>query len=251
MIQDQIANFFEKNGWVKIEKFLDVNMCNLFYHHVILADKRYDYVTEKFGEKFIDTDVYGIKNDTQALGDYSKYGDPIFDALLSIVTEHFENFTNLKLNPSYTYHRLYTTGTELLRHKDRPSCEISGTLCLGYDITNVDEKKYPDYNWPMFVGTKDGKENEPGLPVRLNPGDLLIYKGCDVEHWREPFLGKNQAQLFLHYNEKKGIFDIMNDGRAILGLPSYFRDTESIKKNYVEGLNIVEKNKNKIKKFIE
>ena len=103
----------------------------------------------------------------------------------------------------------------------------------------------------MFVGTKDGKENEPGLPVRLNPGDLLIYKGCDIEHWREPFLGKNQAQLFLHYNEKKGIFDIMNDGRAILGLPSYFRDTESIKKNYVEGLNIIEKNKNKIKKFIE
>ena len=56
-----------------------------------------------------------------------------------------ETMTSLELVPTYSYHRLYTTGTELKRHKDRPSCEISTTLCLGYDISNLDDKK--EWNW--------------------------------------------------------------------------------------------------------
>jgi len=25
--------------------------------------------------------------------------------------------------------------------------------------------------------------------VLLNSGDMLIYRGCDLEHWRDPFEG--------------------------------------------------------------
>ena len=28
------AKFFEEHRWVKIDKFIDQNMCNLLYHHV-------------------------------------------------------------------------------------------------------------------------------------------------------------------------------------------------------------------------
>ena len=36
------------------------------------------------------------------------------------------------------------------------------------------------------------------------PGDGLVYKGCDVLHWREEFEGDFQAQVFLHYVNKNG-----------------------------------------------
>jgi len=127
--------------------------------------------------------------------------------------------TGKDLVPTYTYHRLYTEGTELKRHKDRPSCEISTTVCLGYDNKNVDASVYPDWDWPMFIKEPDGTE----IPVHMKPGDMIIYRGCELEHWREPLWGNNHAQVFLHYNEKGGEYDIPFDGRPLLGLGSQFR----------------------------
>ena len=49
---------------------------------------------------------------------------------------------------------------------------------------------------------------------------MVIYKGCDVEHWRNKFIGLNHAQVFLHYNDKNGKFKEQYDGRKFLGLPS-------------------------------
>lgn len=240
--------FFKKNSWVKVENFVELNMINLFYYHILLAEKRLDYLLEKFGKKYVDPDVYGNKEDTQALGSYSKYGEPIFDALLSMITPHLEFFTGLKLNPSYTYHRLYKNNAELKRHKDRPSCEISVTLCVGFDNNNLENK---NFNWPIYVGPKNGKENETGVPVYLNPGDILIYKGCDLEHWRDPFIGNNHAQIFLHYAEKSVKNEnILNDGRPLLGLPAFYRNNKAVENNYVKNLSLFEKNKNNEEKEI-
>ena len=134
-----------------------------------------------------------------------------------------EKNTGLKLNPTYSYTRLYKKGDILKRHKDRFSCEISTTLNLGGD------------NWPIFLEpkknigtTKDGfltATNNKGKKVNLNPGDMLIYKGNIVEHWREAFTGNDCVQTFLHYNNvltknsDKNIFD----GRPHIGLPDYFK----------------------------
>jgi len=139
--------------------------------------------------------------------------------------------TGLDLIPTYSYHRLYTQGTELKRHKDRPSCEISTTLCLGYDNSNVDATKYPDWDWPMFVGPKSGEKGTDGMPIHMKPGDMLIYRGDIVEHWREPLWGLNHAQVFLHYNEKSGQYNIAYDGRPVLGMPATFRSQEALKMN--------------------
>jgi hypothetical protein len=103
------------------------------------------------------------------------------------------------------------------------SCEISTTLNLGGDP------------WPIYlspkenVGIPDGKtitasSNVKGIKVNLKPGDMLIYKGMELEHWREPFEEENCAQVFLHYNEvsKEGKLN-MFDKRPHLGLPSWFK----------------------------
>ena len=229
------AKFFEENGWVKIDKFLTEDMINLLYHHVQLEAARLSYMEEiKNGTDeniIIDERIHGTFTDTQAPGDFSKYGDPIFDTLLSVSLEKMQELTGKKLIPTYSYHRLYTTGTELKRHKDRPSCEISTTICLGYDVSNVDANTYPDWDWPMYVGPQTGEKGTKGMPIHMKPGDMLIYKGHVVEHWREPLWGNNHAQAFLHYNEKNGEFDIPYDGRPLLGMPGKYRSEESLEKN--------------------
>ena len=77
--------------------------------------------------------------------------------------------------------------------------------------------------WPIFVDPTKQK-NQKGVEVNLNAGDLLIYKGNILEHWREPFDGNECCQVFLHYNDvdKQGK-DNKFDGRPYLGLPGQFR----------------------------
>ena len=123
-----------------------------------------------------------------------------------------EKTTGLKLTPNYTYARIYKPGDELKRHKDRFSCEISTTLNLGGD------------KWPIFIEPSE-KEGMKGVSVNLKPGDMLVYRGNILEHWREPFKGKDCAQVFLHYNntKTKGSKENMFDKRPHLGLPSWFK----------------------------
>ena len=42
-----------------------------------------------------------------------------------------------------------------------------------------------------------------GKAINLKPGDAVIYKGCDVKHWREPYEGDYHIQTF-HYVDANG-----------------------------------------------
>ena len=50
---------------------------------------------------------------------------------------------------------------------------------------------------------------------------MLIYSGCELEHWRKPFEGDLCGQVFLHYNHADGRFAKTNlyDKRPLLGIP--------------------------------
>ena len=228
----QTSSFFEENGYVILKGFLDKSVANFLYHYTLLEEKRLDYINDKYAtelykpcnryptkDKFIEN-IYGTKNETQALGDLSRYGDLVFDTILDMSTKHICNYTNLVLYPTYSYHRLYTQGTELKRHKDRPSCDISTTLCLGYDSSNLNE----EYNWPIFMGPNNGKRNEQGVAVYLEPGDMVVYRGCFLEHWREPLLALNHSQVFLHFTTDKSL---EKDGREVYGIDGTFREEQT------------------------
>ena len=165
--------------------------------------------------------LVGTFKDKQVPGSYAKYGDRLMETLLVKTIPVMENRTGLKLVPTYAYCRLYRKGNILKRHKDRPSCEISTTLCLGGDP------------WPIFIDPTGSdnvideykgimKPNAPkGIKYLLKPGDMIIYSGCELEHWREPFEGKLCGQVFLHYNHQNGPFSKTNlfDKRPLLGIP--------------------------------
>ena len=54
---------------------------------------------------------------------------------------------------------------------------------------------------------------------------MLLYSGCDLEHWREEFKGKDCGQVFLHYNKAKSKTAKENqfDKRPFVGLPSWYK----------------------------
>ena len=153
----------------------------------------------------------GWFDDPQAPNTFSMYGDMAMDNLLSHIKPMVEKETRLDLCPTYSYTRLYKTGDELVRHKDRKSCEISATMNLGGD------------DWPIFL-EPSGEENKSGVKIDLGPGDILIYSGCDLEHWREKFTGSVCGQVFLHYNKKNDKDNQKYDNRRMLGLPSELRN---------------------------
>ena len=148
-----------------------------------------------------DSGLLGTWQDPQILNTYSHYGDPVMETLLVKVLPRMQEETGLNLIPTYSCARLYKHGDELKKHVDRPSCEISTTIYLGGDP------------WAIFID---------GTKVLLDVGDMLVYSGCELEHWREPFEGDTCGQVFLHYNHVNGPFAEKNkfDGRAMLGLPS-------------------------------
>lgn len=148
--------------------------------------------------------------DTQAPNSHCVYGDPAFDTFMLMSTPLVSNITGIKLLPTYTYARIYEKGSELLPHIDRNECQHSLTLSLGGEY---------DSPWPIWMMKKD--ENTNPSSASLNPGDIVVYKGTEMVHWREKFQGITQYQVFIHYVEKDGPYENqLFDTRPYIGLPS-------------------------------
>tara|TARA_R110000782_G_scaffold50923_1_gene110032 strand:+ start:233 stop:835 length:603 start_codon:yes stop_codon:yes gene_type:complete len=197
---------FKKNKYTVIKQVISKELVNFLYNYFHMKKQVLDtclnarYISPY--EEFLG--CYENKNE-QIPNTYSHYSDIAMETLMLRCKPFMEKATKLKLYPSYTYARIYKKGDELKRHKDRFSCEISTTMNLGGD------------NWTIYL--------EPNIAVNLKPGDMLVYKGTELEHWRKPFKGKDCVQVFLHYNNKKttGSKDNMFDKRPHLGLPSWFK----------------------------
>ena len=203
---------------IKVEGFINRDMADFLYGYVLLSKKRLsviesiynlDHIKDENARNEIEwwnRNLWGSFGDSQALGDYCRHGDLVFDTLLLGKLKQVKEITKMDLTPQYSYYRLYTKDAELKEHTDRESCEISVTLCLGYDS---------EYKWPIWFEDRSGKK----ISVEMNPGDMVVYKGAELKHWREPFKGNNHAQVFLHYT-KEGKQDYKFDQRLALGLPS-------------------------------
>jgi len=184
---------FIENGYQIVRNFIDKDFC--------LFIQDYFYLRIKAGHADI--------NDKQASFAYSFYSDPLIETILEGSCEALSEISGFKLLPTYTYTRLYGTGDELVKHRDRESCEISATLSLG--IPDGEEVN-PIY----FSRNEDGSDAKK---IILNPGDLCLYRGCELYHWRPPFTQKWYLQAFLHYVDSNGPYkDNIYDNRPYLGV---------------------------------
>lgn len=127
------------------------------------------------------------EGDTLVPGTPCTHGDSLLDWLLGCLKPDVENLTGLRLDPTYSYARIYKHGDTLKPHRDRPACEISLSL-------NLDQE--PAEPWPLMIAD--------GFAALLHPGDALLYRGVAHTHWREPFAGERATQVFLHYVDRDG-----------------------------------------------
>lgn len=199
---------FEKKRYVHLKDFLDKENCKQLTE-VLIRD------ANDFGTK-----------DSQCPKSKSIRDNETFDKLLLDLLPHFEQASGLKLLPTYAYARLYAPGETLKIHKDRPACEVSATVTLGFD----------GEGWPIYMGTPSEKETEHARldsydktvyadnvgKIEMDVGDAVLYRGCELYHWRDEYKeGKWQAQVFLHYVDANGPNkEWIYDKRKNLNLPS-------------------------------
>ena len=209
---------FKKNKYTVLKNVISKDISDMAYSYLLNKRKVAEVL---FDERYISpfTDYFGIWNDEQVPNTYSHYSDILMETLLEKVKPTMEKHTGIKLTPTYSYARIYKNGDILARHKDRYSCEISTTLNLGGDL------------WSIYLDPT-GREGQAGIKIDLKPGDMLIYSGCELEHWREEFKGKDCGQVFLHYNKSssKKAKENLHDGRPFLGLPAWFKGYKLPKK---------------------
>jgi hypothetical protein len=188
-----------------------------------ISDELRDFVTQyALFDEMQDFTPEGVGRQVQNA--HSKYADPTMEVMLLHLHKTMEENTGLSLFPTYSYYRVYRPGDDLKIHRDRPSCEISCTLCFNY---SYDDTKY---QWPIYMA---------GNKVNLSPGDMVIYRGCDLDHWREMFdINEDvwHVQGFFHFVDQNGPFaDYKYDKRNTIG-EKFSSNTSYINKPYIEYL---------------
>lgn len=142
--------------------------------------------------------------DTQCKNSWPMYSHITCEALMMNIQPIIEQIFMVQLLPAYTYSRIYWTGSDMAKHKDRPSCEYSASICIDNDPAP----------WPIWF---EGEE------LILHPGDFVAYRGTEVEHWRDTYHGNQQIQVFTHFVNKAGPYvSYAYDRRPTLGMPEHF-----------------------------
>jgi hypothetical protein len=135
---------------------------------------------------------------------FTAYAHPLSEHLLLDLQPLIEDSCEKKLFPTYSYVRLYTRGARLKKHVDRPACEYSVTINLASSSAA----------WPVNISNGLVEQS-----ISLQPGDALLYKGCECPHWRDVLLDSWSLQVFLHYVDSKGPYAAHRfDGRESLQL---------------------------------
>ena len=145
------------------------------YVHNMLSPDMVEFLTSFSLKNF----SHGDSQAPLSSASHSKTSD-IYNHIIYYLQPIMEKETNLKLKPIYSYNRIYLGGSELKKHVDRKACEISASITLKYFYED------PNYKWPLCMGD---------TPVVINTGDGVIYKGCEIPHWRPVF---NQPKEFIY-----------------------------------------------------
>lgn len=150
------------------------------------------------------------------------YCTPWGIALHGYIHNKLKDYIDMDLRETYSYTRKYERGAYLGTHTDRPSCEVSATLCLDYmtddntpwKIWVRNDKNYAHVkaevvkNESQDLNHRDRVKNNC-KSISLEPGDILLYQGPNIPHWRDHLLGEYSYHLFVHFfNAQSRLSDI-------------------------------------------
>jgi hypothetical protein len=124
--------------------------------------------------------------ESQVNGSASRYNYPGYRKLHTDIRIKLEKILGKKLYNTYYFDRFYFLGNELVKHVDRDSCEISVTIYVRSNLRW-------DWEWPLIVSTPRRMDDTIVTEekwITMAPGDAVIYKGCELPHWRPPLTSK-------------------------------------------------------------
>lgn len=157
----------------------------------------------KYYGKIDKFDYFPLEN--QVEGSTARYYWPPFKYAHSQIRLKLEKVIGKKLYNTYYYDRFYNPGQELLKHTDRDPCEISVTIHVSSNVDNP--------YWPIWIKTPDTYDDNKNIITRgenrsviLNPGDGMIYKGCERPHWRDPLPREYRRTWYGRKVEKEGLY---------------------------------------------
>ncbi len=135
--------------------------------------------------------------DTQVPLRHARHNEPLMRWYHRELTAWFARVAAAAIKPSYGYFASYRPGATLKRHIDRPQCALTASLLLDFAGAAA---------WPLHLAQPAGGEE---IAVELAPGDAVLYRGCELPHWREAFDGERSASYFLHYVDEEfaGVLD--------------------------------------------
>ena len=207
---NSVAEYFEQNRHVYLSNAVSREDCA----------KLTEYMFDLYDKGLLEKDPQCPLSD-------SIYGSEIFDQLLAQLAPPLSKQLGIELIPTYTYARIYRPNEILTKHKDRPSCEISGTMTLGFDPGSG--------IWPIFFGKND--DDIVGSAVEINVGDVVMYRGNELNHWRPPYKGQWQVQVFFHYVDANGPHkEHAFDKRPNLGAPAPTTQTSKTETQQPHGM---------------
>ena len=190
---------FEKEKYIIVKNAISLELADhICTEFQLLSDLKH-YLHKKTEDEFF----WGEKS---AIKSFAWYAPLFGESLLILLKPVIEEIANLSLHPAYSFARIYYPGCVLPVHKDRSSCQFSVSLTLG-SLGEI---------WPLWLKNIHGEDVEINIPK----GDMLVYKGCELTHWRNPMPDNviKQYQVFLHYVDISGPFrNYKFDNRPLLG----------------------------------
>lgn len=113
--------------------------------------------------------------------------------------------TGRDLLPSYGYFRIYQQGDICRVHVDRPACEHSLSLTLGYSDNQPWALDISSERDDTLKPLRDDFGTEPHRSLVMMPGDGVLYQGVHHAHGRvKPNPNTWSAHLFLHWVDSGG-----------------------------------------------
>tara|TARA_B100000315_G_scaffold32794_1_gene27561 strand:+ start:1938 stop:2372 length:435 start_codon:yes stop_codon:yes gene_type:complete len=143
-------NEYQEKGHLIVKDFIDPSLAQIALDYVELKSKTSGLVFNN-EPNFVPNSM-------------TFYADNLTESILKNSLPKMEELTGLDLLPTYSFMRLYKEGDRLPKHKDRLSCQIAVSLCIGYSYDDS------EYQWPIYL---DGKE------VASKPGEALLYHGTE------------------------------------------------------------------------
>jgi hypothetical protein len=124
---------------------------------------------------------------------WGRHGDPVARLFHQLLAPVVQAVVREPIKPSYPYFAAYPRGASLPEHTDREQCEYTVTMLVGHEPAAGDELA-----WPICL--KPPRRGYRSVRVRQRPGDMAIFKGREISHWRPVLRAASRSlHLFLHF----------------------------------------------------